>query len=213
MYTFTHTCDPLLVALEHKILCCLFSTGVCSCCVAAAAALLQLHQAVVKEGTGGAGRLAVKLSVEKPKKGNPNFARRLLGLPDLTPAQTLQGVASVRQRSGGDKGQVHGSQPGGGDVAAAVGRKSLRFGSAGGEAQAEAAEEGDAASTNTGSRSGGGSKGDDTHQWNRMVSGRHCDIRVLRYQLSIMCLLAVCDHGAGATAAGACEACSSSLCV
>jgi hypothetical protein len=38
---------------------------------------------VVKEGTGGAGRLVVKLSLEKPTKGNPNFARRLLGLPEL----------------------------------------------------------------------------------------------------------------------------------
>jgi len=36
----------------------------------------------VKEGTGGAGRLVVKLTVEKPSKGNPNFARRLLGLPE-----------------------------------------------------------------------------------------------------------------------------------
>lgn len=43
-------------------------------------------QAVVKEGTGGSALLVVKLTVEQPSKGNPNFARRLLGLPDLTPA-------------------------------------------------------------------------------------------------------------------------------
>jgi hypothetical protein len=40
-------------------------------------------QAVVKEGTGGAGLLVVKLSVEKTAKGNPDFARHLLGLPEI----------------------------------------------------------------------------------------------------------------------------------
>lgn len=38
---------------------------------------------MVKEGTGGAGLLVVKLTTEKNAKGNPNFARRLLGLPEV----------------------------------------------------------------------------------------------------------------------------------
>jgi hypothetical protein len=41
-----------------------------------------MSQACVKEGTGGSGLLIVKLTVEKTTKGNPNFARNILGLPE-----------------------------------------------------------------------------------------------------------------------------------
>jgi hypothetical protein len=58
---------------------------------AAAAAAAALLQAVMKEG-GGPERLVVKLGMEKAAKGNPDFARRMLGLLAEAPNAAAAGM-------------------------------------------------------------------------------------------------------------------------
>jgi hypothetical protein len=62
----------------------------CQLCVL----LLLLLQAVVKEG-GGPERLVVKLGIEKAAKGNPNFARRMLGLATAAEAAPQAAAAAA----------------------------------------------------------------------------------------------------------------------
>jgi hypothetical protein len=54
-------------------------------------------QAVVKEG-GGPERLVVKLGMEKAAKGNPDFARRMLGL--MAEAPNAAAAAGMRPGQG-----------------------------------------------------------------------------------------------------------------
>jgi hypothetical protein len=54
-------------------------------------ACFLLLQAVVKEG-GGPERLVVKLGMEKAAKGNPDFARRMLGLMAEAPNAAAAGM-------------------------------------------------------------------------------------------------------------------------
>lgn len=95
-------CAPTQTRTAVHLSCC---AGV-GCCYPA--------QAVVKEGAGAAGRLVVKLTVEEASKGNPNFARRLLGLPELSvsAASTKPAALAILE------GLAAGSQPGQGAAAA-----------------------------------------------------------------------------------------------
>jgi hypothetical protein len=104
-------------------------------------------QAVVKEGTGGAGRLVVKLTLEKPTKGNPNFARRLLGLPELK--QSSSGTkASALAVLGGLVGPAAAAEGGPGPEGGSEGQS--------GEQEDEGNASGRAARPRGGVRFGGG---------------------------------------------------------
>jgi hypothetical protein len=117
-------------------------------------------QAVIKEGTGGAGLLVVKLTVEKPLKGSPNFVRRLLGLPDAE-GMPAQGQAAAAFGGGADQGggEPESDEAGSGDDiegpgggGGAAGTKSLRvrggvrFGAGEEDGTADAAGDGDSGS-------------------------------------------------------------------
>jgi hypothetical protein len=90
-------------------------------------------QAVVKEGTGCAGRLVVKLTNVKASTGNPNFARRLLGLPDLQPSgakaaalAVMGGLVERQQDQAGGGSNEAKAKGAGGDEGDEEGRKSMR---------------------------------------------------------------------------------------
>lgn len=72
----------------------------------------RIHpQAVVKEGVTGQ-VLVVKLTVEKPSKGSPHFARRMLGLADVTAPNPAAGAGAGTgqvgklRRSAGEGGRL-----------------------------------------------------------------------------------------------------------